>query len=57
MLYKIVKTGLLLSAMLLIPGALKDALDPPDWVKAAIIITGATGVVVAFVGTLLAIWM
>jgi hypothetical protein len=56
MIHKIIQTGLMLSVLLMIPGALKGVADPPAWVKASILVPGVLGLVMAFVGLLALIW-
>lgn len=57
MLYQVVLTGLLLSVLLLVPGALKNCAEPPKWVMVAIIVPGVLGLATAFLGTLVLIWI
>lgn len=56
MIHKIIHTGLLLSALLLIPGALKDVVDPNGWIKAFIVVGGMLGLLMSFVGMFFLIW-
>lgn len=56
MLPKIIQTGMVLSALLLVPGAMRGVVDPPTWVKVFILVAGILGLVVAFIGLLVLIW-
>jgi hypothetical protein len=52
MIHKIIQTGLVLSVLLMVPGALKGVVDPPAWVKVSILVPGIFGLVMAFLGLL-----
>jgi hypothetical protein len=56
MLTKITTTGLLFACFLFIPLCSSNEYDPPDWVKAVVIVPGLLGLVTAFGGALLLIW-
>ena len=57
MIHKIIQTGLVLSVLLMIPGALKGVADPPALVKVSILVRGILGLAMAFVGMLALIWI
>ena len=57
MIHKIIQTGLVLSVLLMVPGVMKGAAEPPDWVKALILVPGSAGLAMVFVGTLALIWI
>ena len=52
---KIAYSGLVLALLLLIPGMLRGK-SPPDWFKVVVLSVGGIGVVLLFVGMLMAIW-
>lgn len=56
MMHQIIQTGLLLSLLLMVPGAVKDVIDPPIWFKAFVVFAGTSGLVLAFLGVLVLIW-
>lgn len=57
MVHKIIQTGMVLSVLLMIPGVMRNAEEPPDWLKVLIIAPGLIGLAMVFFGILTLIWL
>lgn len=53
---KIALTGLMFSIFLIVPGLLRDR-EPPYWAKLIILILGFGGAMMAFFGSIAAVWL